>query len=398
MSAGNPPISHRPPPEQPYREGGAPEPGKPEPDLQPADDRFAGMREKLRTYGPWFGYATFFFFALLVFIYWSFPYDRVRDRIIAEFERSQKPGGPHQVLSIGKLEPSWFTGVILKDVSLTSYPLDPSKTPSVLRFDEIKARVSLGSLFSAAKDISFSVKGLDGTIDGSITHTLTKDPTPSAGKNAGPKYDRTIKMDIDGIALGQLAPVREAIGTAIGGTLKGTIDVTYGETRIDKANGTVALEVENFWVSDGKTPFKIPALKAVFGSEDITLPQIVIGNMPVQIAVKSGVARIEKMEAKGKDLDLSAGGQITLRENPSDSDMNLTLQFKFNDQYKKKGDSTAGLLLLLDSEPKLRASKRPDGFYSLRIAGLLGGSPQVMPASGTGTMMPAPMHPLGLKP
>jgi type II secretion system protein N len=319
----------------------------------------------------------------------------VRDRIIAEFERSQKPGGPHQVLSIGKLEPSWFTGVVLKDVSLTSYPLDASKTPSVLRADEIRARVSLGSLFSAAKDVTFSVKGLGGTIDGSITHTLTKEPTPSAGKSTGPKYDRTVKMELDGIALGELAPVRDAIGTAIGGTLKGTIDVTYGETRIDKANGTVALEVENFWVSDGKTPFKIPALKAVFGSEDITLPQIVIGNMPVQIAVKSGVARIEKMEAKGKDLDLTVGGQITLRENPSDSDMNLTLQFKFNDQYKKKGDSTAGLLLLLDSEPKLRASKRPDGFYSLRIVGLLGGSPQVVPASGTGSM---PVHPLGLKP
>ncbi|MGZ3419265.1 MAG: type II secretion system protein GspN [Polyangiales bacterium] len=402
MSAGNPPISHRAPPDQPYREGGSgPSPeGGPEPALQPTEDRFASVREKLRTYGPWVGYASFFFFALLVFIYWSFPYDRVRDRIIAEFEHSQKstPGAPKQVLSIGRLEPSWFTGVVLKDVTLTSYPADPSKNPSILRADEIRARVSFGSLFSAAKDVTFSIKGLGGTIDGSITHKLTANPTPSAGKAAGPKYDRTIKMDLDNVALGELTPVRDAIGTAVGGTLKGSIDITYGETRIDKANGTIALEVENFWVSDGKTPFKVPALKAVFGSEDITLPQIYIGNLPVQIAVKNGVARIEKMEGKGKDLDLSAGGQITLRENAADSDMNLTLQFKFNDQYKKKGDSTAGLLLLLDSEPKLRASKRPDGFYALRVVGLLGGSPQVLPASGTGSSMSMPMHPLGLKP
>jgi type II secretion system protein N len=398
MSAGNPPISHRPPPDQPYREGGEPPAGEPVPQLEPEGDRFAGMREKLRVYGPWFGYATFFFFALLLFIYWSFPYDRVRDRIIAEFEHSQKspPGAARQVLSIGKLEPSWFTGVILKDVSLTSYPADPSKPPSVLRADEIRARVGFGSLFSAAKDLTFSIKGLGGTIEGSITHKLSANPTPSAaGKNAGPKYDRTIKMDLDGIALGELAPVRDAIGTAIGGTVKGSIDVTYGETRIDKANGTVALEVENFWVSDGKTPFKVPALKAVFGSEDITLPQIYIGNLPVQISVKNGVARIDKMEAKGKDLDLTVGGQITLRENAAESDMNLSLQFKFNDQYKKKGDSTAGLLLLLDSEPKLRASKRPDGFYSLRIVGLLGGSPQVLPAAGGVPMPSLPLHPMG---
>ncbi len=115
--------------------------------------------------------------------------------------------------------------------------------------------------------------------------------------------------------------------------------MVYGETRIDKANGTVNLEIENFWVSDGKKPFKVPALKLVFGSEDITLPQMVIGNVPIQVAVKNGVARVEKMEAKGKDVDMQLDGQITLRENVPESDLVLDLRFKFNDTYSKKGDS-----------------------------------------------------------
>ncbi len=388
MSAQTPPISHRPPPEgqQPYRDGQAPPEGGPPPDAV-TNERWEALREKLKVYGPYVGYSSFFFFALLLFIYWSFPYDRVRDKIIAEFEKSQRtpPGAPKQVLSIGKLEPSWFTGVVLKDVTLTTIPADPNKPSSVLRADEVRARVAFGSLFSSAKDLSFSAKAIGGTIEGSITHKLSTAPsTPLPGKkDTGPKYDRTIKMDLNDVSLAELAPLRDAVGTAVGGTLKGSIDVTYGETRIDKANGTVALEVENFWVSDGKTPFKVPALKAVFGSEDITLPQIVIGNVPVQISVKNGVATVEKFEGKGKDLELNVDGRVTLRESVNESDLAIGLRFKFNDTYKKKGESTAGLLLLLDSEPKLRASKRSDGFYALRAQGLLG-NPIIAPAGGGG--------------
>lgn len=384
MSAQTPPISHRPPPEQ--QPAGGPEGASAPPGDSVTNERWEAIREKVKIYGPYVGYSTFFFVALLLFIYWSFPYDRVRDKIIAEFEKSQRtpPGAPKQTLSIGKLEPSWFTGVVLKDVALTTTPADPNKAASVLRADEIRARVAFGSLFSSAKDLSFSAKALGGTIEGSITHKASAaptTPTATSKKDAGPKFDRTIKMDLDSVSLAELGPLRDAVGTAVGGTLKGTIDVTYGETRIDKANGTVALEVENFWVSDGKTPFKIPALKAVFGSEDITLPQIVIGNVPVQISVKNGVATVEKFEGKGKDLELGIDGRVTLRESVPESDLMLNLRFKFNDTYKKKGESTAGLLLLLDSEPKLRASKRPDGFYALRVMGPMG-NPIIAPAGG----------------
>lgn len=399
MSAQTPPISHRPPPDQPGSAG--PEGSGPPAEtlIVTTNERWDAIREKLKLYGPYVGYTTFFFVALVLFVYWSFPYDRIRDKIIAEFEKSQKtpPGAPKQTLSIGKLEPSWFTGVILRDVALTTIPADPNKPVSVLRAEEVRARVAFGSLFSSAKDLTFSAKAIGGTIEGSITHKLSAAPTtpamPTPGKkDTGPKYDRTIKMDLDSISLAELTPLRDAVGTAVGGTLKGAIDVTYGETRIDKANGTVALEVENFWVSDGKTPFKVPALKAVFGSEDITLPQIVIGNVPVQISVKNGVATIEKFEGKGKDLDLNVDGRVTLRESVPESDLSVGLRFKFNDTYKKKGESTAGLLLLLDSEPKLRASKRPDGYYALRAQGLLG-NPMIAPGGGGGSMGGIP--PLG---
>ena len=40
--------------------------------------------------------------------------------------------------------------------------------------------------------------------------------------------------------------------------------------------------------------------------------------------------------------------------------------------------------MALESEPKLRAGKRPDGFYALRVAGPLGGNLQVLSGGAPG--------------
>ncbi len=360
------------------------------------DPRIERLKELGRTVGPWVGYTSFFLTAFVLFSYWTFPWDRVRDKVIADFDRAQvpAPGGARQILSIGKLEPSWGTGIVLKEVALTSVPGDATKPTSAMRADEIRARVSFGSLFSAAKDVTFSVRTMGGTIDGSVTHktSVPKDPKAPPLKGQA-RFDRTVHVDVDNLALNEFGPFRDAIGVPIGGTVKGSIDVTLTESRADKANGTIDLTVDNYWVSDGVVPFKVPALKAIFGSENITLPKIEIGTLPIQIAVKDGIARITKWAAAGKDLDVALEGQIVLRDQVALSELQLALRFKFNESYKKKGDATAGLLFLLDGEPKLKAGKRPDGFYALRVMGPLGGAPQILPAGPGGAMAPMGANP-----
>ena len=412
------PISQRPVPEgvgpTGSPGGGAPTGEPPAPPTRVLDPRLEMLRDKLKQYGPYVAYSAFFLVALLLFAYWTFPYERVRDRIVADFEKQQRvpPGGARQSLSIGKLEPSWLTGVVLKDVSLTSTPQDPTKPSSILHADEIKLRVSFGTMLSENKDVTFSAAALGGTLSGSVTHVKTVNPTPAKAadkdKDTGPKFDRVVKMELADLALNELAPLRDAVGAGLSGTLRGTIDLTLGESRLDKANGTIALEIENFGlpgendaeaVEACKAPsapkpcetrrvhFKVPALKAFFGKDEIALPPIAIGNMPIQVTIKNGVARVEKMSAGGKDLEVNLDGQVMLRELLADSDANLGLRFKFNDSYKKKNPAAEGVLLLLDNEPKLKAGKRPDGFYGLRLVGLLGGSLQVLPnAGGPGSM------------
>jgi type II secretion system protein N len=361
------------------------------------DPRIERFKDLARTVGPWIGYTGFFFTAFVMFSYWTFPWERVRDKVVADFDRSQvpAPGGARQILSIGKLEPSWMTGIVLKDVALTTVPADPTKPTTSMRADEIRARVSLGSVLSAAKDVTFSVRTMGGTIEGSVTHkaAVPKDPKAPPLKGGG-RFDRTIHVEVENLSLNEFGPFRDAIGVPVGGTVKGTIDVTLSESRADKANGSIDFTVDNYWVSDGVVPFKVPALKPIFGSENITLPKIDIGTLPIQIAVKDGVARITKWAASGKDLDVALEGQILLKDQVALSELQLGLKFKFNESYKKKGDATAGLLFLLDGEPKLKAGKRPDGFYALRVNGPLGGSPQIMPAVGPG----GTMQPMGASP
>lgn len=369
------------------------------------DPRLERFKELARTVGPWIGYTGFFFTAFVLFSYWTFPWERVRDKVIADFDRAQTPapGAPRQILSIGKLEPSWMTGIVLKDVALTSVPADPTKPTTSLRAEEIRARVSLGSILSAAKDVTFSVRTMGGTIEGYVTHkaAVQKDPKAPPLKGAA-RFDRTIHVDVENLSLNEFGPFRDAVGVPVGGTLKGSIELTLGESRADKANGAIDFNIDNYWISDGVVPFKVPALKPIFGSENITLPKIEIGTLPIQIAVKDGIARITKWAAAGKDLDLAIDGQIVLRDQGALSELQLGLRFKFNESYKKKGDATAGLLFLLDGEPKLKAAKRPDGFYALRVMGPLGGAPQILPAGPGGAMQPMGanpfMKPMGASP
>ena len=174
------------------------------------------------------------------------------------------------------------------------------------------------------------------------------------------------------------------------------------EGRADKSTGSIQLELADFGLpgepdADAKgeyrVHFKVPALKLVFGTDQIALPPIAIGTVPIAVTVKNGVAKIDKFSATGKDVDLNLDGQITLREATPESDVNVGLRFKFNDSYKKKTDSAAAVLTILDNEPKLKAGKRPDGFYGLRLSGLLGAALVVSPNPNGGPAMGMPGMP-----
>ena len=73
------------------------------------------------------GYSTFFWTFFWLFAYLSFPYERVRDRIVQEVEfpkdarGNRRPSGYQ--LEIMELSPSWFTGVEARPADLNAQPI-----------------------------------------------------------------------------------------------------------------------------------------------------------------------------------------------------------------------------------------------------------------------------------
>ena len=93
--------------------------------------------------------------------------------------------------------------------------------------------------------------------------------------------------------------------------------------------------------------------------------------------VEEGLVKIEKFAVRGPDLELESEGTIRLRDPFGTSRSDLTLRFKFTDQYKTKNDMTKGLFGepgskvpgLFDLDPKIKRAKGSDGFYSWRMSG-----------------------------
>src|SRR5262245_46471355 len=108
-------------------------------------------KERLRRIGPKLGYPVFYLFCLIIFLSWTFPYDKVRDRIVTQFNLQQRNASHPQELQIDDLDSSFLTGVKAKGVRIISPPSEAGKGPSVLALDEVRARISLLGLLIGNK-------------------------------------------------------------------------------------------------------------------------------------------------------------------------------------------------------------------------------------------------------
>jgi hypothetical protein len=105
-----------------------------------------------------------------------------------------------------------------------------------------------------------------------------------------------------------------------------------------------------------------------------------VGPLSFAADVKDGVLRVTKFAAAGRDVDLQGDGRIMLRDQVPDSLVELQVRFRINDAYRNKSDITKSLFgtpgsnvpaLFELADPKIKQSKRPDGFYGWGVRGVL---------------------------
>jgi type II secretion system protein N len=324
------------------------------------------VKERLLRVVKLLAFPAFYLFCLVVFGYLTFPYGRLKDRVIAEFEKHGKPG---QRLEIGKLGSYWLSGVELSGVKLHLPPDEPRPAlpgadfgapaavakETVLVIDEAHARVRLWPLLLGRVRLDFWMSAFGGEIKGSA-------PMGSAKGE--------VEIEIDHVDVARIEPLAEAIGVPLRGTATGKLVLDAPDGKFNKANGSFDLTLADCVVSDGKT--KIQGL--------IELPPAKLGEVVIAAEAKDGALKVTKLSAGGTDLEIVGDGKIALREPWGEAVADLVLRFKFTDAYRGKNGTTKSLLgepgssvpgLIEMQVPKMKRAKRPDGFYGWHIWGPL---------------------------
>lgn len=328
------------------------------------------MTPKQKQILKYVGYAAFYLFALILFAFITFPFDRLRARIQSEFNASQT--GPNPLtLRLGHLSSYWFSGIRAEEVDLISPPNpappeDPAKPnkPKVMRIDTVHARVSLLRLLFGTMHVNFGAEAMGGEISG-----FTSDAD-----------GRKFEVDIENLGLASAPLLADMLGLPIGGELTGHVEFLLPEGKLSKAEGKVDLKFAGLSAGDGKTK----VLNA------IALPKVEVGDLTLKATATAGGLKVDQLSAAGKDLDLQGDGSVRLRDSFDASVLSLNARFKFNERFTNKDDMTRSLFgapgssapALFDMVPQNKHAKRPDGFYGWRVNGTFSHPTFVPSASG----------------
>ncbi len=300
------------------------------------------------------GVVVFYLFALFIFVRLTFPYETLRQRLLAEYNTQQSD----KFLQIEHLSGSGLFGVEAEGVRLVevfSTLADAEAGPPKMLAVE-SANVGIGAisylLGQIAVDFSANVGG------GELSGAFYQDGTGA-------------KIDVEGslIDISGLTLLSAGIGLPLGGELGGKVDLFLPEGQMKNAEGTFDLAVTNLTAGDGKAKIR----------DTIALPKLNAGTLTLKAKAEKGRLEIEQFTANGKDFELSAEGRLRLREPFDKSSVSVDATFKFKDAYTSQSDITKSLFGapdskvpgLFDMDPMVRRARQSDGSYSWKVTGLL---------------------------
>jgi type II secretion system protein N len=292
-------------------------------------------------------YVGFFGVVFVLALYWTFPYDRLRDFIAAKLS-APEGSTTGQSVEIGELTPTGLGGVRVRDLTFTQTSATPDAPPSVLHLSEITAKVSILPLLFGSKKVDLQARAGAGTLDGKL------DRSSDAQK---------ITAEFSGLDLGDMG-LGSWLSLPLKGRATGNVDLNVPNADVTKTTGTVTLEVAGLHVSDGKSKIKPPGMAAGF-----TLDEIDAGKLKLGVDVRDGTATLSRLSADGRDLKLSGKGNVRLSDPWKRSRPDLDLDLTFSDVYKNKSDRTKAMFDLLGFQPEWQRATTPDGTMHVHIGG-----------------------------
>lgn len=316
------------------------------------------MKATAKRWLGYLGYPALYFAMLVLFARVTFPYERVKDRLVSEFNAKQAGSGMR--LEIAEMSGYFFSGIEAEGVRLTRFAVaDAAPTsaaedakPRVTAIDELYGNVSLIRLLFGKLAGTFGAKIQDGELDGSFSSSDS---------------EQSLELSFKKLGVGDVPLLSEMAGLPLKGTIDGQLEVVVPEKKLAKAEGKIDLTFAGVAAGDGKAKI----LKV------IALPELKVGDLKLSATITEGRVKLDNVEAKGKDFEMSVDGSIRLREPMTSSMFDVGMRFRFLDSYKNKNDitkglfGTAGVPGLFEMDEKVRRSKREDGFYGWRLIGTM---------------------------
>jgi type II secretion system protein N len=328
------------------------------------------VKERLLKYAPyakWVLYPLFYLTCLMTFASLTFPYTKLKEHVTASFNAQPRAPGDEQELQIDEMSGYWLSGARAKGVRILTASSEPGQPPQKIEIDEATVRFGILSSIFGGSDTGFDLFAFGGEASGSYE---------SHGK------DESIDLSLDAIDVGRIEPLVRVLGVPLQGKLSGSVNLRMPEGKTSKGNGSVSFVASDVSVGDGKAKIK--------GA--LALPTIQVGTITFGAEAKDGMLRITKFVAGGKDVELQGDGRITMRDLATESLCDAQVRFKFNDAYRTKSEVTQSLFgapgsntppLFELADPRIKQSKRADGFYAWTMRGPLA-RPDFAPAGGAG--------------
>ncbi len=272
----------------------------------------------------YFGLFAIFFF---VFLYITFPYDAVKNAVVAQIE-SKAPVS----VQIDKFSPYRMTGFEVQNVMITN---DLDKSQVYFQVDKARVRMHILPFLSGKLKADYDLYGMGGGVAGQMILKGSEFAIAANFKGldiARAGADKQLK---------QFGEVR------INGTMDGKMELYLNSEDKKASQGMVRFEYRNLrmmnsTILQNKLPdilFKDPAV--------------------VQFSLKNRNMTIDEWNLSSENLEVKASGRITLREKIENSRFNM----KFSVKPSEAIEDSFGAFVMVLPEPD------NDGFYNFTFSG-----------------------------
>ncbi len=285
----------------------------------------------------------------------TFPYDRVKDKLIESLSSKYD-------VTIAEVERGIMPGrVYFKQISLATRPEKASDVPTRFFIRELEVDLALLPLLGGAASIDFEAAIGSGTLSGTVE-----------AENTG------TKLSLTGDRLpSELLPMKELMGLPMSGRIDFAVNLSLPihkqkgssapTTNWQKAAGSIAFDCRSKCTfGDGKTKLK-PKLKnsrqQAFAEDGIEFGTLNVDTMTARVAIKGGKLELTKFDAQSPDGELHVDLMLELAPQIGDSQTTGCLRFKGSDALLKREPKTHAALSTTG------ANIGPDGLFHIRLDG-----------------------------